>query len=422
MVKTKEQYWKEVKDILGNDYNKFDFSNADFMGVVKPIRYFCKIHAKWVEKKEAREVLNNSYGCGTCVTEKRKKTKIEKSRKMFFEEAPKIHNNYYNYDNVVFVDMTTYVTITCPKHGDFPQKPIKHINAKQGCNQCGDERAHDKQRMTIDEFIRLSIEKHGNEHYNYDLVNYINYDTSVEIFCNICNKSFQQTPSGHLSGSGCTDCGIIKRATIRKDNSSKNFWKATFNDDRFDFSEYIYKTAREKSNLICKKCNLLFLTSPNYYLRGTGCPFCRNKTEKKLYESLKPLFPSLKSQLRVDWCRNQEECNGKRHYFPYDFYIYIEDGDLKLHIIIELDGIQHIKPVEHFDRKITFEERHKRDIYKEKCAKDNGYHTIRILQEDVWYDNNDWLNNIVNEIEYIKNNKEIVHHRYICDNNEYDIF
>ena len=71
---------------------------------------------------------------------------------------------------------------------------------------------------------------------------------------------------------------------------------------------------------------------------------------------------------------------------------------------------------------MTFEERHKRDVYKEKCAKENGYHTIRILQEDVLYDNNSWLSNILYEIEYIKNNKDIIHHRYICDNNEYDIF
>ena len=76
MVKTNENYWKEVKEVLGDNYENFDFSNALFKGVVKPIKYFCKKHNKWVEKKEARELLNNSYGCGTCVTEKRKKTKI----------------------------------------------------------------------------------------------------------------------------------------------------------------------------------------------------------------------------------------------------------------------------------------------------------------------------------------------------------
>ena len=127
-------------------------------------------------------------------------------------------------------------------------------------------------------------------------------------------------------------------------------------------------------------------------------------------------------ELKVDWCRNSKKYNGKHHYFPYDFYICIEEGDLKIHIIIELDGIQHIKPQKLFDRKLTFEERHERDVYKEKCANDNGYHTIRILQEDVLYDKNAWLDNLLREIDYIKNNQGSIHHCYICDNNEYDIF
>lgn len=422
MVKTTEKYWKEVKEVLGDNYENFDFSNAVFTGVIKPIKYFCKIHAKWVEKKQARELLNNSYGCGTCVTEKRKKTKNEKSKKKFFEEAPKLHNNYYTYNEDEFVDMTTPITINCPcpNHDAFKQKPIKHLNCGQGCNKCGDERAHDKQRMTKDEVIRRSIEKHGNEHYNYDKVNYINSDTNIEIFCNICNKSFQQTPYNHIHGSGCPYCGIKKRSDKKKEQGYDKFWKKANNDERFDFSEFVYNTARTKSDVTCKKCNEPFSISQNNYLRGKGCPFCRKKTEKKVNEELKKIYPNLKRELKVDWCRNPEKCNGKHHYFPYDFYIYIEDGDLK--ILIELDGIQHIKPEKFFDRKMTFEERHERDVYKEKCANENGYHTIRILQEDVFYDKNDWLSKFKREIDYIKNNQGIIHHRYICDNNEYDIF
>lgn len=422
MIKTLEEFLENLKKVSCDDYNNFDFSNSKFNGLTKNIQYVCNIHHKWVNKP-AKELLKGFYGCGICSKEKTKKTKNEKSKKKFFEEAPKLHNNYYTYNEDVFVDMTTPILITCPnpKHDDFKQKPIKHLNCGQGCNKCGDERAHDKQRMTKDEFIRRSIEKHGDEHYGYHLVNYINCDTNIEIYCNICNKSFQQTPSSHLSGSGCTDCGIKKRSDKKKEKGSDNFWKKANNDERFDFSKYVYVIAITKSDgVICKKCNEPFSISPNNYLRGKGCPFCRKKTEKKLNEELKKIYPNLKRELKVDWCRNPEKCNGKHHYFPYDFYIYIEDGDLK--ILIELDGIQHIKPQKFFDRKMTFEERHKRDVYKQKCANEKGYHTIRILQEDVFYDKNDWLSKLKIEIDYIKNNQGIIHHRYICDNNEYDIF
>jgi hypothetical protein len=207
-----------------------------------------------------------------------------------------------------------------------------------------------------------------------------------------------------------------------KQLASERFWTVAKNDERFDFSKFVYITAITKSDVICKDCNENFPISPNNYLRGKGCPNCCLKTKKKLNEELKQIYPDLKMELKVDWCRNPEKYNGKHNYFPYDFYIYIEDGDLKIHIIIELDGIQHIKPQKFFDRKLTFEERHERDVYKQKCAKENGYHTIRILQEDVLYDKNAWLDNLLREIDYIKNNQGSIHHCYICDNNEYDIF
>ena len=60
MVKTTENYWKEVKEVLGDNYENFDFSNADYRGTTKPIKYLCKKHNKWVEKKTAREILENS--------------------------------------------------------------------------------------------------------------------------------------------------------------------------------------------------------------------------------------------------------------------------------------------------------------------------------------------------------------------------
>ena len=421
MIKTLEEFLENLKEVSGDDYSNFDFSNSKFDRLTKNIQYVCNIHHIHVNKP-AKEVLKGFYGCGICSKEKTKKTKNEKSKKNFFEEAPKLHNNYYTYNEDEFVDMTTPITINCPcpNHDAFKQKPIKHLNCGQGCNKCGDERAHDKQRMTKDEFIRRSIEKHD-EHCNYDKVNYINCDTNVDIFCNICDKMFQQTPYHHIHGSGCPDCGIKKRANEMKQIASDKFWKIANDDERFDFSKYVYDTAITKSDgVICKKCNEHFPISPNNYLRGKGCTFCRKKTEKKLNEELKKIYPNLKRELKVDWCRNHEKCNGKHHYFPYDFYIYIEDGDLK--ILIELDGIQHIKPQKFFDRKMTFEERHERDVYKQKCANEKEYHTIRILQEDVFYDKNDWLSNLKREIEYIKNNQGIIHHRYICDNNEYDIF
>ena len=44
------------------------------------------------------------------------------------------------------------------------------------------------------------------------------------------------------------------------------------------------------------------------------------------------------------------------------------------------------------------EETRKRDKYKMEKALENGYSVIRILQEDIYYDKNDWKNKLINSI------------------------
>jgi hypothetical protein len=418
-IKT-QRFLVNVKEALGDGYYNYDFSNSIFKGLTKPITYICLIHNVTITK-EARHILKGRC-CRKCGTDRRNSRMIEESKRDFFTRAPLLHNNFYSYDKVVFKGTRVHVIITCPEHGDFLQKPVKHLGNMergfnpQGCNHCGNKRAHEKTKMGKEEFIRKSKEKHGSYRYNYDAVIYFNCNKAVEIFCNIHNKMFQQTPTNHLCGHGCLECGIEKRAAEKVSKASEKFWQIAIDDERYDWSKFVYTKAVATGTLICRKCNNDFTISPNNYLRGKGCPCCKKKTELKFYTQLVQLYPEIIWNFQVDWCRNPKDCNGKHNYFPYDFCI------ANLKIIIELDGVQHLRSEKFFDRKLSYDERHERDIYKEKCANDNGYHTIRILQEDVLYEKNAWIENVQREIEYIGNNQEDIHHRYICDNHEYDMF
>lgn len=97
---------------------------------------------------------------------------------------------------------------------------------------------------------------------------------------------------------------------------------------------------------------------------------------------------------------------------PFDFCI------PEHKIIIELDGIQHFQQISNWS---SPEEQFENDKYKEKCANDNGYSVIRILQEDVFYDTYDWSKELCNAIEELKNGNKI-DIKYLCKNGEYDIF
>lgn len=110
-----------------------------------------------------------------------------------------------------------------------------------------------------------------------------------------------------------------------------------------------------------------------------GCPHCLNKTAAKLLSYIKIHFPDVKAEFRAKWCQSPKT---KRN-LPFDFYI----PSLKL--VIELDGAQHFRQVRNWAIPL---DTIKKDVYKMKCATTQGISVIRLLQEDVYANDESWLN------------------------------
>jgi hypothetical protein len=53
----------------------------------------------------------------------------------FVTKSNVIHNNYYDYSKVVWVDEKTKVCVMCPVHGEFWIRPADHLRGN-GCTQC----------------------------------------------------------------------------------------------------------------------------------------------------------------------------------------------------------------------------------------------------------------------------------------------
>jgi very-short-patch-repair endonuclease len=168
---------------------------------------------------------------------------------------------------------------------------------------------------------------------------------------------------------------------------------------------HLFQGDSDKYLFNCNKCNLDFESVLYNVKSGYWCPFCVNKTETKFYKILKELFPSIIYQFKVEWCKN------KMH-LPFDFCI------PEYKIIIELDGPQHFTQIMEWK---TPEEQFKRDKYKEQCANENNYSVIRIIQSDVFNDTYNWLKELCETIEELKNGDEIAN-IYLCKNKEYDLF
>ena len=115
-------------------------------------------------------------------------------------KAKLVHGNKYDYSKVEYVGATRQVLILCPVHGQFLQRSGSHLEGTGWIN-CRNQ----MYRSTTEEFIGKAVKVHS-EKYDYSKVVYGTRSTDkVIITCKI-HGDFEQTPSDHLGGAGCSSC------------------------------------------------------------------------------------------------------------------------------------------------------------------------------------------------------------------------
>jgi very-short-patch-repair endonuclease len=201
------------------------------------------------------------------------------------------------------------------------------------------------------------------------------------------------------------DCELCFNKSFASHPKSQ-FWLHEKNGDILPRS--VFKSSRNKYYFKCEDCDHPF-NSPLYSVTNGGnwCGICKNKTEEKLFRHVKSIFPNLIQQYRTEWCKNPT--SGR--YFPFDFCL------LDHKVLVELDGPQHFVQVRNW---IPPEEQYERDNFKQELANKNGFSVIRLLQEDVWKDKYDWINELKESI--LKCEEKAVQNIYMCKNDEYERF
>lgn len=231
--------------------------------------------------------------------------------------------------------------------------------------------------------------------------------------CDKCPHSFTMRADYIRRGNWCSYCANQKlcddkncdycfKKSFASTEKSKCWSKKNEKNPRD-----VFKASGHKYIFNCDKCDREFDASLDHVNKDKWCPFCITKSEAKLYDTLLPFYPQLKRQYKVDWCK-------KNRYLPYDFVI--ED----MNIIIELDGPQHFRQISNWQEP---EKTQELDKYKMKCANENKFTVIRLLQEDVANDKYDWIKELKENIEIIKNKKiKKITNIYMCKNDEYKVF
>ncbi len=166
---------------------------------------------------------------------------------MYIEKGREIFKNRFDYSLIKYHTCNDIVNIRCKKHDIvFEQIARYHVRGYVGCSECRIEQKRDKFVYSNDQVILKANEKH-NELYKYDLTNYINNKSYIQIFCKI-HGWFSQRADAHLRGQGCSLCNKVGNLNESrpdlKNHPAKLYFYRLWNDDEEFYKVGITGTLR----------------------------------------------------------------------------------------------------------------------------------------------------------------------------------
>ena len=192
--KTTEEIINLIKGVHGDLY---DYSKVKFIKNKIPIILICSEHGEF--KSSIDNILQGGCGCPKCIGK-------GLTNDEWIMKAKVIHGDTYGYDNFIFTKAVDKTIINCPIHGEFLMRPSDHVNGKQGCPKCGQEKRAKEYAYTFEEVLEKAKQVHG-EKYDYSLVEYVKMIDNVKIICPQ-HGMFEQSMHSHINaGSGCIVCG-----------------------------------------------------------------------------------------------------------------------------------------------------------------------------------------------------------------------
>ncbi len=199
---TTKEFITKAKSIHGDT---LDYSLSQYTNKTTKLTIVCSIHGSFEQTPESHY---KGTGCPICAREAKYEKRRQLATQKFLTEAPKIHNNKYDYSKVIYREANEVVIIVCPEHGEFKQRPFAHAKG-QACPDCGNENRTIKRQFkknTLEHFIEKSKATHGSL-YDYSKTIYTSAKVDVNIVCKI-HGEFHQRPHNHWGGSGCPKCQL----------------------------------------------------------------------------------------------------------------------------------------------------------------------------------------------------------------------
>lgn len=267
---------EKAKAVHGDQY---DYSKVNYTHSKVKVTITCLVHGDY--SQTPKDHLRGR-GCPECGRNKTT-THNTMNTATFIEKARTVHGDRYDYSKVEYTTTHAKVTITCPEHGDFLQRPSSHLQGMT-CPKCAIVVRTSKNTPTYETFLLEARTVHG-DRYAYDNTTYKNYTTPMVISCPVHGDYFQ-TPRQHLLTAGCSQCSTNSRST-HSINSTADLVQVfrTVHGDKYDYSKVEYTTRIAPVIITCPEHGDFSQITKNHYC-GMGCPYCVPTTSKGEIELL----------------------------------------------------------------------------------------------------------------------------------------
>jgi len=126
--------------------NKYSYKNSKYILNNIKIDILCQEHGIFKQRPDNHL---SGQGCPKCSV-KSMSLKKTYSLKKFINKSSITHNHKYTYKDSEYINSVTHLTITCPVHGNFSQKPVFHINGS-GCPKCNYSKGESKIEEILNE-------------------------------------------------------------------------------------------------------------------------------------------------------------------------------------------------------------------------------------------------------------------------------
>lgn len=322
---------------------------TNYINSNKHVMIICKIHGDFYQTPTKHL---KGRGCQECGGTKKM------NWDNFLSKVEKIHNSKYVYTKQYFKNGRSKIDIICREHGIFKQSIESHLTGK-GCPLCGGS------KKNTNETLLYKFNKKHNGLYQYNIINYENNKSIIDIFCNK-HGFFKMSALNHISGQGCKKCSLEKLSKTNEDFISIC---NKVHLCKYKYDKTLFKNNNSNIIIFCTKHGY-FTQNARNHLRGSGCARCNESIGERTIEDIlirKGL--GYKKQFKF------KDCSYKRE-LPFDFYLY----DKK--ICIEYDGKQHFGPVEYFGGEEKYKLQILRDNIKNEYCKENGIKIFRISYND----------------------------------------